>query len=198
MKQFLFFFLVLSISINCQSTKTKNLSDLSADSVDVHAMVQKQIILAMEKHTESKIDLLPDSQEKIKVPPDNVSPSYSESKPAFLNFLFSQPLHYQLFTFGSFLILLYIALKRVLTNLRRKSVNTLTSKIEMMKEEKVGGGKLNPKLARIRKTLKEKIEIFKRSEKQMSKTAKQLNVSKGELILAAKLKMMEVENMQGV
>ena len=67
----------------------------------------------------------------------------------------------------------------------------------MMREEKIGSGKQNPKLIRIRKALKDKIEIFKRSEKQLSKTARQLNVAKGELMLAAKLKILEVEKMQG-
>ena len=197
MKLFLVFFLVLSISTDGQNALAQNLSKLSADSVNIHAMVQKQISLALKKNTESKIISLPNVEEKLKVLVDNKNPVQAEPRQTFFNFILSQPLHYKLFTIGSFLIIFFIVLRRILTNLNRKSISALKNKIGMMREEKIGGGKQNLKLAGIRKTLKEKIEIFKRSEKHLSNRAKQLNVAKGELILAAKLKILEVEKMQG-
>ncbi|MBI5730129.1 MAG: hypothetical protein HY963_03235 [Ignavibacteriales bacterium] len=197
MKVFLVLFLVISISINGQNAATQNLLELSGDSVNIRAMVQKQINFALEKRTESKIGSLPALEEKIKVLADKMNQAQAEPRPTFFNFLLSQPLYYKLFATGSFLILFFFVLKRILTNLNRKSISSLKNNIGMMREEKIGGGKQNPKLVRIRKALKEKIEIFMRSEKHLSKTAKQLNVAKGELMLAAKLKILEVEKMQG-
>ena len=64
-----------------------------------------------------------------------------------------------------------------------------------MREERVGGSKENPKLAKTRRVLKENLELFKQSDGQIGKRARQLNLSKGELLLAARLKLYEVGKM---
>ena len=48
MKTFLVLFLVLSISVKGQNAATQNLSELSGDSVNIHAMVQKEISIILE------------------------------------------------------------------------------------------------------------------------------------------------------
>jgi hypothetical protein len=65
----------------------------------------------------------------------------------------------------------------------------------MMREEKVGGAKVNPKMIKVRKFLKDNLEIFKQNDQQLAKTARQLNVSQGELLLAARLKIFEMKKM---
>ncbi|MDP2037823.1 MAG: hypothetical protein Q8L04_10605, partial [Ignavibacteria bacterium] len=71
----------------------------------------------------------------------------------------------------------------------------LKKKIGLMREEKVGGSKENPKLAKTRRVLKENFELLKQTDGQIGKRARQLNLSKGELLLAARLKLYEVGKM---
>ena len=197
MKIFLVSLLFFSISILGQTNLRKNQPEATADSIDIRAMVQKQINLALEKRVEPKISPLPTLKEKIEVPAESNNVIKEQSNQAFFSFLLNQPIHYQIFFICSFLVLLFFVVRRILAKVNRNSFNVLKANIKMMQEEKIGSAEQKPKLAKIRKALREKIEIFKQSEKQLSKKAKQLNVAKGELMLAAKMKLLEVEKMQG-
>ena len=61
----------------------------------------------------------------------------------------------------------------------------------MLREERVVSQE-NPKLANSRLQLKDNITVLNATEKEISKAAKDLNIAKGELLLAARLNLLEV------
>ena len=77
---------------------------------------------------------------------------------------------------------------------KRKSNQAQKEKIQLLREEKIKLSPL-PKLQFLRRTLRNSELVLKGSEKHISRTAKNLKISKGELFLAARLKLFEVGKM---
>jgi len=116
-----------------------------------------------------------------------------------IHFLFDGiPLEYKLFASASFIVILFILLRRLIINKDRRSLRLLKEKIEKMRQEKVGGSKEDHKLMKARKILKSNLEIFNGSDIQLNKIARRKKLSKGELRLAARLRFLEVKKMQEV
>lgn len=190
MKKFLMIACICASIITAQKIDT--LKSVSKDSVNIRALVQKQIDDARTKKVESSVK--PVMQAKIEVPVmKNLQPK--ETANSLVNYLMTQPVQYKIYEVVSLAIICFVLLRRVIGNWGRKSKKNLKIKIGLMREEKVGGTKMNPKLAKIRKVLKNNLEIFKQDDQQMAKTARQLNVSQGELLLAARLKLFEMKKM---
>lgn len=173
-------------------------SHASTDSIDLRAIVAKQIAAAIEKQQQAKlnpkpvvhktvVDAKPYQIEKNNTNKANVNP--------FFSFITAQPWQYQAFALISILIIAVVFIRRVVLSFTRTSAKTLKKKIGLMREEKVGGSMGSPKLAKTRKTLKENLELLKQNDGQISRKARQLNLSKGELLLAARLKLYEVGKM---
>ncbi|KAF0142421.1 MAG: hypothetical protein FD122_775 [Stygiobacter sp.] len=170
----------------------------SKDSIDLHALVDKQMTAAIEKQLQEKLNPKPivvvtnvvekpAKIEKGKSAQANANP--------FFDFIMTQPWQYKTFALISVIILGFVFIRRFILSFTRTSTKALKKKIGLMREERVGGSKENPKLAKTRRVLKENLELFKQSDGQIGKRARQLNLSKGELLLAARLKLYEVGKM---
>ena len=131
---------------------------------------------------------------KITVPVMEEKPTVAESS-FFFSFFAKLPFQYQLFILVSSGIVGFVIVRRIISTIAKNSNRNLKNRIGMMREEKVGGAKVNPKLLKIRKMLKDNLDIFKQNEKHLAKTARELNVSQGELLLAARLKFHEMKKM---
>lgn len=213
MKKLIFLLTVISIVSHAQSVETIS---STSDSVDIREMVLQQINNARQRqYAEVNNPQLP------VVPNDTINEPVKEeiqqaslltdklivpevkkasNKSAAINVSFFQPflqlpLQYQIFIAVSITIVSFVILRRTLYSLNKRSKKALKKKIGMLREEKVGGAKINPKIQKTRKILKDNLEIFKHNDKQLSKNAKQLSISKGELLLAARLKLLEVGKM---
>lgn len=185
--KFLFLFVLISASLLIAQTNSVDSSSAVSlqDSVCISDLVQQQIKYAMEKQsiqTEPIINVA--AQAEIKQPVNKEIPS----------FLSSRPLHVKIFLAGSIVILLAFSFRRTLLVLKKKSKLALKNKIAMLREEKVVT-KTNPKLEDARKKLRNSKSIFDASEKHISKVAKELNIAKGELLLASRLKLFEIGKM---
>jgi len=171
----------------------------ATDSIDLQALVAKQMAAAIERQLEEKLN--PGTEVKqIAIEPNTIKKVderekekiiQAEASP-FLSSLLAIPWQYKAFALFSVVILFFVFTRRIVLSFTRKSKKALKKKIGMMREEKVGGSKSNPKLAKTRMSLKDNLEMLKQNDRQVSKKAKQLNISKGELLLAARLKLYEV------
>lgn len=171
------------------------------DSIDIHAIVEKQIAAARERALNEILNPKPLAAETKKetVVAKTVKKEINATKQANANplitFILAQPWQYTVFALVSFFIIGFVLARRVIVSFTRSSKKALKQKIGMMREEKVGSSKSDPKLAKTRKMLKDNLEIFQQANKQIDKKAKQMNLAKGELLLAARLKLYEVGKM---
>ena len=165
-----------------------------SDSVNIRSLVQEQIQKALLNQSQSAHASVNAVQQKEKatVP---VKPEEQLSGMAVIaGMILNQPLQYKIFELGSLLIVGFVLLRRLIQTIKKKSLNALKAKISLLRNEKVLA-KQDPKLQLVRKQLSNNELIFNKSEKQISKSAKELKISKGELLLAARLRLFEVGKM---
>ncbi|KAF0151664.1 MAG: hypothetical protein FD143_1797 [Ignavibacteria bacterium] len=197
MKTILAILIFVSVLCFAQTIETKETA--SADSIDLHALVAKQISDAIARQKQDELN--PKLEEKHitletnttqkPVEREQLKPVQAESSP-FLSVLTSVPWQYKVFAFASAVLLGLVFTRRIVLSFARSSKKALKKKIGLMREEKIGGSKENPKLAKVRKSLKDNLDMLKQPDAKIGKKAKQLNISKGELLLAARLKLFEV------
>jgi len=192
MKKIFLFVLVLGSLATAQTIDMLNFA--IADSVDIKALVQKQIDEARAKQMVDSTTIQPIVEAKIEIPlVKNIQTE--EASSSLVGFLLRQPVQYLIYEVASFLIIGLVLLSRIIKNFGKNSKKNLKIKIGLMREEKVGGSKVNLKMIKIRKVLKDNLEIFRQDDQQLARTARQLNVSRGELLLAARLKIFEMKKM---
>lgn len=197
MKKFLIAALILFTAMTAKSQTPDSLLNAAGDSVDIHAMVQKQIDEARQKQVLDKNNQSRHIEQQASIAVE--SPAAKLTLAGNLIAVFKQiPINYKVYAGLSFLILFIIVIRRFITNMDRKSMKVLKEKIGMMREEKVGGAKTNSKQLKSRKELRSTSEVYSVSEEQLSRAARKMNLSKGELILAARLRFFEVKKMQEV
>jgi len=191
MKNVIFIVLVSSSLLIAQSVTIDSCAIGTAqDTICISDLVQQQINKAIEKQSQQ---IMPNvSEAKINIVPKVVITSTVNDP--ISNFVMSLPIHIQLFMAASFLILLGLLMRRAVLVVKRRSSRTLKNKISSLREEKVVA-KENSKLKDERKKLKNRKSVFDASEKHISKLAKELNIAKGELILASRLKLFEIGKM---
>lgn len=190
--------LIILISSFSFAQKVDTTAIAAKDSIDLHELVSKQMAVAMEKQLEEKLNPKPVvAATKAVEKPGAIKKEKSAQATAnpFYNFILAQPWQYTAFAFVSVLIIGFVFIRRFILSFTRTSTKALKKKIGLMREEKVGGSKENPKLAKTRRVLKENFELLKQTDGQIGKRARQLNLSKGELLLAARLKLYEVGKM---
>lgn len=190
----LFFAACLNFAQTADSTNSA-----SADSIDLHALVAKQIAAAMEKKENENLNPVqsenPIAVEKKDTGKSVESKEYKSIQADAVPFVVSIsaiPWQYKMFAMLTFMIIIFVFARRFALSFSKSSKKAFKKKIGLMREEKVGGSKENPKLVKARRTLKDNLEQLKNANGQISKRAKQLNISKGELLLAARLKLFEV------
>ncbi len=191
MKNVIFIVLVSSSLLIAQSATIDSCATVIAqDTVCISDLVQQQINKAIEKQSQQIVHAV--SEAKINfVPKVVVAPTANDPIRNFVNAL---PIHIQIFIAASFLIILSLLVHRAVLVVKRRSSRTLKNKISSLREEKIVT-KENPKLKGERIKLKNRNSIFNVSEGHISKLAKELNIAKGELLLASRLKQYEIGKM---
>jgi hypothetical protein len=187
---FLFSTLIIAQTTTIDSTSNKA---VDKDSVNIRELVQAQIQNAIEKQTAaSKVSGSSTKTESV----DSSTPQEEQiaSHGLILGVIINQPLHMKIFEISSFLIITVLLSVRLVGAIQKKSLHVLKEKIAMLRNEKIIY-KQDPKLQVIRKQLPNKDSIFNKSDKHISKAAKELKISKGELLLAARLRLFEVGKM---
>lgn len=189
MKNVLVSLLLFATIISAQNNVAKSDSVVAQDSVRISDLVQKQIQQAKEKQSVNVLLSAYSQKEKISVEAQIAPPP---AKTIELMKLFNdQPLHIKIFEMTSLAIFLFVLIRRIGFGFKKKSLRILKDKIQMLRLEKIAA-KENPKLKKSRETLLDNEKIYRSSGKQLSKAAKKMNIAKGELLLAARLKLFEV------
>jgi hypothetical protein len=190
--------LILSILIYstllCAQDKSSNpmLPKNSSDTVKISDLVEKQIASAREKQLQSQFYKSDSVRPTISV----IEKSNFEQIPVVTgnSSILNQPLHVQLFGICSIAVILFVLIRRVGFIYKRSSRLSQKKNIQMLREEKITSSPL-PKLQYSRRNLRNSELVLKGSEKHISRTAKDLKIAKGELVLAARLKLFEVGKM---
>ncbi len=160
------------------------------DTINVRSLVEQQILAAKLKMQKESTNH--DSNNSYNM---NVSevPNFKPKKTLiqlFLNLSFEIKI---LLIFSIFLFSL-VAIRRIVLRIQHKEGIELRNKIKLLREEKVPS-KVEDKKSKSRRELIHNLPVKKLSEKNITKKAKELKISKGELMLAARLKYLEYEKL---
>jgi hypothetical protein len=188
MKKIFMSLVLLSSLLFAQTTAIDTSANVAQqDSSQINKMVRQQIenakIKASAPGTSNNLN------EKIKVPENNTAQIIQENNLILL--IMNQPVHIKIFLVFVVVVLLTIIMRRTILAMSRRTKQVFKAKIAMIREEKVFIEE-NPYLKSTREQLKGNKIIFNANEKQISKTAKEMNLAKGELLLAARLNLFEV------
>ncbi len=161
---------------------------LNSDSVNISEMVQKQIESARKKELErskktSQASIFPIITKNVK-PIKGLSPTS----------LFSSIYFGKIFIllYASILISMFIIIKR-LRNKKNNSSNNLKTAINILRNEVVVK-KYDKKLDKLRRKIHSSNELKNFGEQEIISTAKKLKISKGELMLAVKIRSHQLNN----
>lgn len=164
---------------------------LQGDSIDVKSLVEQQILAAKIKMgNESKSENQINDPYKLNV--SNV-PDYKPKK-TLLQLFLNLSFEVKIFLIFSVLLFSLVAVRRLVLRIQKKEGMILRNKIKMLREEKIPD-RVYDKKTKTRRELIHKIPVKKISEKHITKKAKELKISKGEILLAARLKYLEYEKM---
>ena len=197
MKKILYTAIIFCFVMTAKGQSADSLLNAAGDSIDIHAMVQKQIDEARRKQSLALSIPVPLDGTQRDIAVETAEPK-SSGENALLILFTRIPFIYKAYAAISFLIIVIIFGRRYLAGFNSKSLRSLKERIGLMREEKIGGSKSDAKLIESRKVLKSNPAVLNGSEDQLSKAARKMNLSKGELILAARLKFFEVKKMQEV
>ncbi len=175
-----------------------------ADTVNIRQLVEMQILAARLKALEEKSNVESEiiSVQEVKTNETTEREFEKEdSASASISFwggimiiLYGIPIEYKILIIFSIALFVLILFKRTTLNVKKKIKTELKKKIGMLREEKVFV-KPDSKKSDLRKTLVESTTLIQLSEKNIGKTAKELKLSKGELLLAARIKYLEYGKM---
>lgn len=211
MKKYLFLLiagLICSVSfaqVNVDSLlnggKTTAVDSLSAnsiiagtdDSVNISELVQQQILMARLKAIQDSSNTANAETREIVVPvTEKISRVKTET--SSFSFLGKLPTEYKILIIVSVILFLLVMVRRFVIRIKKSLKAELKKKISMLREEKVFA-KPNAKSTKSRRTLIDNPIINKLTERNIDKAAKELSISKGELMLAARLKYLEYGKM---
>jgi len=177
----------------CSSDKSSSSLTLNSisDTLKISELVEKQIQSAREKQLQFNDN---SAGHLISVPDKEKSEIEQVHKGSGYSFIQDQPLHIQLFGICTIAVILFVLIRRSVFILKRKLRHEQKEKIQLLREEKITSS-LSPKLRHSRKGLRNSEVVIKGSEKNISRAAKDLKIAKGELVLAARLKLFEIGKM---
>jgi hypothetical protein len=169
-------------------------SALVLDSVNIREMVQQQIVAAKKKMLEGKAttpQVLNSNLKKVLKENDNEkSFNILETIKVFIAKSNEDFARVILLGGSTFLVFGTVLIRRIKIKKRSISRRKLVKNINSIREEKIVL-KDDPKLKNVRTKLKNNPEHYS-EENSFDVTAKELNISKGELLLAAKIKSYEL------
>ncbi len=189
-------FINAQVNIDSQLNKTSQNAFVennttSDDSIDIRNLVAEQILAAkLKTKSEQKQINNPDSFSKVKI----TEVPYFKPKKSLIQLFLGLSFGAKLFIIISVFLLSFIAIRRIVLSIQKKENMHLKNKIKLLREEKVPS-KLEDKKTKSRRELIHNLPVKKLSEKNITKKAKELRISKGELMLAARLKYLEYEKL---
>ncbi len=201
MKRSLLFLLMLAsckiyAQVNIDSVLSK-LSYIPQDTINISELVQKQIEEARNKAETSEIFIeekpVEDSTKNIiesagiSIPVSNISKVQSNR---IFEMFDSLSTNLKIFVAVSIVILTLLAFRRILLRIKKNVGNSLKKKIAMIREENVIVKK-DRKLSKTRKALRKLKMIENISGNGIELMARELSISKGEILLASKIKKFE-------
>jgi hypothetical protein len=183
-----------STVLTMDSTDLAMDSALVLDSVNIREMVQQQIVAAKKKMLEGKAttpQVLNSNLKKVLKENDNEkSFNILETIKVFIAKSNEDFARVILLGGSTFLVFGTVLIRRIKIKKRSISRRKLVKNINSIREEKIVL-KDDPKLKNVRTKLKNNPEHYS-EENSFDVTAKELNISKGELLLAAKIKSYEL------
>ena len=169
-------------------------SIIAVDSVNIREMVLEQIAAAKKKMLEEKESAtriqLNNEKRALKKNSNEEALSISDKIMEFLYKANKDFARVAILAGSTFLVFGTVLIRRVKIKKRSIRRKKLVKNINSIREEKVIV-KDDPKLKEVRAKLKNNPEHFE-EENSFGETAKELNISKGELVLAAKIKSYEL------
>lgn len=187
---------MMSAQVNVDSAISKS-NFISVDTINIRDLVKEQIEIA--RHKALTAESTPPVETGRKELQANVTPQQTktvqkENGRPYLKFLSRFPTSYIVFLVLSALIIGALTYRRFSLFFKKKIKDELKKKITMLREERLIS-KENKKQTKMRKALTKNPVIDKINDKSITKTARNMNVSQGELMLAARLKYLEYGNM---
>jgi hypothetical protein len=183
-----------SINLTLDSTGLAMDSTIASDTVNIREMVIQQILAAKKKMLEekqSKPQTLPGNKKKVlKKSNKDKSVGILERISEFLSRANEDIARVILLGGSTFLVFGTVLIRRIKIKKKRVRRKKLVKNINSIREEKVIV-KEDPKLKDVRIKLKSNPEHFI-TENSFDETAKELNIAKGELLLAARIKSYEL------
>lgn len=198
MKKILIISLVaaLSSSLLAQVNVDSVLSEgkfIHPDSIKISELVKQQIEEAKLKALQEE-EIRKAGQYEAKIIPIALTVPGKSIKNTSSNFLNSISTEVKVLIAVSFLLLLLVLFRRVLIHFKKNVKNQLKKRIALLREENIIV-KRDRKKTRVRKFLAKDKLLTGMSEKNMTRKAKEMEISKGELMLAARLKFLEYGKM---
>jgi len=194
-----------STNANADSVVTETVSQLqnnNIDSVNISQMVLSQIAAARKKETEKE------SKPVIKVQAKKVKKAGNSWTSIFVKLRNNIPLSNDDFMKAviliafSVMVFVVVFLRRIKNRLHKsdkkeKSSDNLKKNISILREEKPLKIKYKKKLKLIRSKLSKNYSMNPTND-SLTRTARELNIAKGEVLLAARIKAHEYMNKQNV
>lgn len=186
----------LHAQVNVDSAIGKS-NFIPVDTIDISDLVKQQIASARQKALTAEsappVNNVRKENQTTVIPPQ-IKTVHKENGRPYLKFLSRFPVSYIIFLVLSALIIGALTFRRFSLFFKKKFKDDLKKKITMIREEKLIS-KENKKQTKLRKTLTKNPVLNKINEKSITKTARNMNVTQGELILAARLKYLEYGKM---
>ncbi|MEW6194119.1 MAG: hypothetical protein AB1521_03065 [Bacteroidota bacterium] len=164
------------------------------DSIKISDLVKQQVEEARLKARQKEEEYQQSKQYQARIIPVNIAVPKKVLRKDSFGFFNSISAEVKIFLLISFLLILSVAARRYFINFKKKVKSQLKKKIAFIREENVIVKK-NRKKIRIRKLIARDKKLAHMTEKNMTRKAKELEISKGELILAARLKFLEYGKM---
>ncbi len=177
-------------------TSKTNGSDLASDSVNISQMVLAQIDAARKKQMEEKNQ----PTKLVETTTVKVQPASSTNFIAdwVKSLAISEDTMVKIIIIGSatFIAVIFISFRRLKYSKKYSVKNDLKNGIKLIREEKVFGKK-DEKLSSVRNKLAGSPSSYQLSNESVSRNARDLNIAKGEIYLAARIKSHELNQASG-
>ena len=175
---------------------------VTSDSINIRQMVEEQISAVktrqLEEAKKSENIVEKKSETSLKGKEENGSGLFYTSEVSTLEkiktaFSSLEVMNnkFSILGFATILIFSVVIIRRKILSRQKVNKNSLKENIKLLREEKAVK-KFNPKLTGIRNSLIHDSSTFANPKAGISKIAKELNIAKGEILLAAKLKSHEL------
>ncbi len=158
------------------------------DTVNISKMVQEQIQTAKEK--EIQIRKLKSEAALLPIVEQNARALKGLNPLPFLSSIYFSK--WFILIYASIFVALLIVIRRI-KNKKNDSTRDLKNAINILRNE-VAVKKQNKKLEKLRKKIHANSQLNNFGEQEIIKTAKKLQISKGELLLAVKIKSQQINN----